>query len=241
MRSSPARARAQPSAKQSRAVPDPGPATAHPPGTPAFRPRARKPARGTDIDTGRSAQKARTRLSIVEAARRLATSAGPVRVADVATEAGVSEATFYRYFRDVGAVLFDAMQGLWPGTDHALAPVAASDDAAERVAHAVAAYLDHVIAHRAAIRAIASSAMAHGAATRSQIRFELLDAALAPVRSQVPASTLRAMRNDLAALTSAGAVLGEIDSGSPPERVVGTVSAAAAALVRTRINDVSAP
>ena len=56
-----------------------------------------------------------------------------VTMPEVARRALVSEATAYRYFPDLTSLLAETLDGLWPGPDEALAPVASSTDPVERV------------------------------------------------------------------------------------------------------------
>lgn len=59
-------------------------------------------------EPGRAAQRSRTRKSIVEAAARLIARGGMPRLDEVASEAGVSRATAYRYFPGLDALLNEA-------------------------------------------------------------------------------------------------------------------------------------
>ena len=85
---------------------------------------------------GRANQKARTRAAILEACGELVRSGAEVSMPEVAARAMVSEATAYRYFPDLISLLQEALEGLWPAADQALAPVADSRDPVERVTFA---------------------------------------------------------------------------------------------------------
>ena len=87
-------------------------------------------------ETGRANQKKRTRTAIVEAAREIIRSGSPLTMPEVARAALVSEATAYRYFPDLPALLSQAFPGLWPTPAEALGPVADSADPVERIAYA---------------------------------------------------------------------------------------------------------
>lgn len=77
-------------------------------------------------DTGRSNQKKRTRMAIVEAARGLIGTGSEVTMPEVARVALVSEATAYRYFPDLPSLIGEALAGVWPDPVDALGPVADS-------------------------------------------------------------------------------------------------------------------
>ena len=100
----------------------------------------------TDYDTGRANQKKRTRMAIVEACRDIIRAGSPVTMPEVARAALVSEATAYRYFPDLPALVSQAFPGLWPSPAEALAPVADSTDPVERVAFACEFLLRGVLA-----------------------------------------------------------------------------------------------
>src|SRR5262249_9460190 len=85
---------------------------------------------------GRTNQKTRTRLAIIEACRDLIRTGADVSIPEVARVALVSEATVYRYFPDLASLVNTALVGLWPSPAEALAPIAHSKDPAKRIAFA---------------------------------------------------------------------------------------------------------
>src|ERR1700761_195038 len=109
-------------------------------------------------------QKQRTRRAIVEAAKRLASSGAEITMPVVAREALVSEATAYRYFPDLASLLQEADEGTWPRPEDALAPVAGSTDAVERVAFAAEFLLRGVLANQGAVRAMIAASITKPAA-----------------------------------------------------------------------------
>ena len=64
----------------------------------------------TEDDTGRANQKKRTRMAIIEACRDIIRAGGPVTMPGVARAALVSEATAYRYFPDLAALLNETLR-----------------------------------------------------------------------------------------------------------------------------------
>lgn len=93
--------------------------------------------------SGRIQQKMRTRNDLIAAARALVTRGGSVpSVEEAAATAAVSRATAYRYFPNQKALLVAAH----PETDTAsLLPPDAGDDAEERLAAAVKAFIRLVV------------------------------------------------------------------------------------------------
>jgi AcrR family transcriptional regulator len=185
-----------------------------------------------DHATGRSNQKRRTHMAIVDACRTLIQSGDPVTMPGVAEAALVSEATAYRYFPDLASLLSEAVVGLWPGPSDALAPVADSGDPVERISFVARFYLDRAQAYQGAIRAMISATITHPklGAARPRHRFGFIDEALAPLAETLGVSDAEAfaqLKRDLAVVVSAEALFSLIDlSGLTPEE-------AAASLVRT--------
>ena len=128
-------------------------------------------------------QKERTRRAIVAATRDLIRTGGEVTMPAVAKSALVSEATAYRYFPDLASLLREALAGLWPSPEAALAPVEGSDDPVERVACATQALLRHVLTYQSGVRAMIAATITRpgGPAVRPGHRFGLIDYALRPL------------------------------------------------------------
>jgi AcrR family transcriptional regulator len=187
----------------------------------------------TDYDTGRANQKKRTRAAIVEACRAIMRSGSPVTMPEVARAALVSEATAYRYFPDLPALVSQAFPGLWPSPAEALAPVAGSADPVERVAFAAEFLLRGVLAYQGAVRAMIAATITRPelAGTRPGLRFGLIDQALDPVTGGLPAADparLAQLKNDLAAVVSAEAlfVLTDLAGLSPADAIASLVRTA---------------
>src|SRR5215472_16341700 len=135
--------------------------------------------RGRDdgLMSSRVNQKARTRRAFVAATRELIRAGGEVTMPAVAKSALVSEATAYRYFPDLASLLREALAGVWPNPETALAPVAGSDDPVERVACATEVLLRHVLTYQGAVRAMIAATITQPdqAAMRPGHRFGLID------------------------------------------------------------------
>lgn len=193
-------------------------------------------ASGNGRMTGRANQKARTRKAIVDACRELTASGADVTIPAVAERALVSEATAYRYFPDLVTLLQEGLQGLWPEPEEALAPVAGSADAAERVAFATEYLLRGVHAYRGATRAMMAHTIAAPEAAgkgRPGYRFGLIDCALAPFADALGPAALANLKLDLAVVVSAEAFFTLTDlCGLSPDDATASAARTAATLTR---------
>ena len=197
----------------------------------------------TDSDTGRVNQKKRTRVAIVQACRELIRSGAPVTMPDVAKAAFVSEATAYRYFPDLAALLNEALAGLWLSPAQALSPVAGSADPVERIAVACEFLLRGVLAYQGAVRAMIAATITRPelAAARPGLRFGLIDEALAPLSDPLsgadPAGIAR-LRNDLVAVVSAEALFVLTDlAGLAPEEAIASLVRTATTLTESALTE----
>jgi len=194
--------------------------------------------RGRDdgLVSSRVNQKERTRQAIVAATRDLARAGGEVTMPAVARSALVSEATAYRYFPDLASLLSEALAGVWPSPETALAPVAGSDDPVERVACATEALLRHVLSYQGAVRATIAATITRpgGAAMRPGHRFGLIDEALRPVAAGT--AGLAQLKQDLAVVISAEALFTLTDlCGLSPEDAIASAVHTARTLTRAAI------
>src|ERR1700722_13552487 len=187
----------------------------------------------TDSDTGRANQKKRPRMAIVAACRDIIRSGSPVTMPEVARAALVSEATAYRYFPDLPALISQAFPGLWPSPAEALAPVADSADAAERIAFACRFLLRGVLAYQGAVRAMISATLTRRelAEAGPGLRSGLIDQALDPVTGGLPGADpagLGQLKDDLAAVVSAEAlfVLTDLARLTPGDAIASLVRTA---------------
>jgi AcrR family transcriptional regulator len=179
--------------------------------------------------TGRVNQKERTRRAIVQATRDLIRGGGEVTMPAVAKSALVSEATAYRYFPDLASLLTEALAGVWPSPDTALAPVARSSDPVERIGYATEVLLRHVLAYQSAVRAMIAATITRPAMAgiRPGHRFGLIDYALGPLAGDGPAgaAALAQLKRDLAVVVSAEALftLTDLCGLSPEEAIASAV------------------
>lgn len=192
---------------------------------------------------GRANQKARTRKAIVDACRELTRSGAEVTMPKVAERALVSEATAYRYFPDLVSLLQEALAGVWPEPEQALAPVAGSRDPAERVAFAAEYLLKGVHAYEGSVRAMIAHTLTVAGAARARpgIRFGLIDYALAPFdggEGGLPPDAMTQLKLDLAVAVSAEAFFTLTDlCGLPPASAIASAVRTAVTLTRAAFAD----
>ena len=159
---------------------------------------------------GRVNQKQRTRTAIVDAARELIQNSSEVTMPLVARAALVSEATAYRYFPDLVTLLREALEGTWPSSAEAMAPVQACGDPVERVAYATDYLLRHVQRYQGAVRAMISASIVRPDwVMRPGYRFGLIDDALAPLEGTLGSrrpEALQQLKQRLAIVMSAEAL-----------------------------------
>ena len=180
-------------------------------------------------------QKERTRQAIVAATGELIRTGGEVTMPAVAKSALVSEATAYRYFPDLASLLREALTGVWPSPETALAPVAGSDDPVERVGCATEALLRHVLAYQGAVRAMIAATITRPdqAAMRPGHRFGLIDEAL---RQEADTAGLAQLKRDLAVVISAEALFTLTDlCGLSPEDAIASAVHTARTLTQAAI------
>lgn len=98
-------------------------------------------------ESGRTAQKSRTRAELIAAARRLIAEGGaPPTVADAASAASISRTTAYRYFSSQ----HDLLAAAHPETERTtLLPPDVGDDPEERLSAAVAEFVRMILATEA--------------------------------------------------------------------------------------------
>jgi AcrR family transcriptional regulator len=193
------------------------------------------------LNTGRSNQKERTRAAIVASAREVIASGDEITMPDVARRALVSEATAYRYFPDLASLLREALAGIWDSPEHAMAPMAGSDDPVERIGFATEVLLREVLAHQAAVRALIAASVTKPEApgVRPGRRIGLIDEALRPLNATMalrrPAD-FEQLKRGLAIVVSAESLFTLMDLlGLPAEAAVATTAATARSLTSAAI------
>ena len=197
--------------------------------------------------TGRvshAAQKHRTRTALVTSCRTLIASGADISMPAVAQAAGVSEATAYRHFADLVSLVNEALRDLWPSPSEALAPVATSPDAVERIDFACAFLLHRVYGYQGSVRAVIGATITKPALvpTRPGFRFGLIDLALDPVidtSAEAAARRLAQLKEDLAAVVSAEALFSLIDlCGLDVERAIDSLRRTARTITEVAVDEI---
>jgi len=188
----------------------------------------------------RSHQKERTRTAIVTAARAAIAAGGEVTMPEVARRALVSEATAYRYFPDLPSLLREALAGIWDSPQHAMAPVAYSDDPVERIGYATEVLLREVLAYQSAVRAmIAAAVVKPGAVPRPGRRFGLIEEALRPLEGTMAVrqpARFEQLKRGLAVVVSAETLFTLTDlCGLTPELAIASAIETARSLTAAAI------
>lgn len=168
----------------------------------------------TDVESGRSNQKRRTRAALVQAARDLLRAGGEPSLDEVAEAALVSRSTAYRYFASREALLSEALldealgDALTTIHDAAISHDGADDrlQATVRADHAVVT--THERAFRAALREwVAPPRHDTHTAKRPGNRLGYLREAVAPLERQLAGDDFDRLVNALAMLVGIEAIV----------------------------------
>ena len=191
----------------------------------------------TDLDTGRSNQKTRTRLALVEAASQLIEDGHDPTLEEVAERALVSRATAYRYFSSAEEVLAEAaLASRDLGTpEQVLASLDADASVADRVDHVVRHISRLFVANPRATHLMLRSVYDLWLTepnSRVGRRIAFLEAALAGHTEPLDDEQRARLLNGLALVCGAEAVLSALDvCGLDPDEAIETIAWAARALV----------
>ena len=174
---------------------------------------------------------------IVDATRAMILSGEPVTMPAIARAAGVSEATAYRYFPDLLAIMQAAFVGVWPSAEDLFA----EDDAdpVERVAMAAEFLTRNLLTIQGAVRTMISLAIVRtdAALVRPYHRLGLIDAALASL-ADADGPRLEQLRNDLAVVISAESLFTLLDiKNLSADAAVQSLTETARGLVRIALHD----
>jgi AcrR family transcriptional regulator len=162
----------------------------------------------SDTNRGRLKQKLRTRAALLHAARRLAEGGRMPTVAEVADAALVSRATAYRYFPSREALLVELPLDVAAPTVDSLFGEDAPSAPEDRAALVHNALYDLASDHETEFRLFLRSSLMRSASTsdgagdpfRGARRLDLLDAALAPLASELSGDELDRLRTALSML-----------------------------------------
>lgn len=155
---------------------------------------------------GRPNQKSRTRKDLLQAASRLMKQGRQPGIEEIAEEALVSRATAYRYFPRVEALLLEASFDVAAPQAEELFRGATTDDPVSRLERVDTALHDMILANETQLRMMLVNSLqrvARGEAdgelpARQNRRTPLIEAALAPARSQFKPAALKMLSKALA-------------------------------------------
>lgn len=191
-------------------------------------------------------QKRRTRVALVEAARRLLAEGVTPTVAEVADEALVSRATAYRYFPSQEHLLLEVvLERSIDEIDRAVQEAASSGDAAARMNGLVGAIHDEVAANEAGFRSLLQLSVAQPrsaeptvATIRGERRRHWIEQALSPVAMTLDSESRHRLTNALALCVGAEALVVMRDlCGLTTEEAKETLVWAARALLSSALSE----
>jgi AcrR family transcriptional regulator len=157
-------------------------------------------------EAGRPNQRTRTRKALLEAASRLMRQGHKPTLDEIAEEALVSRATAYRYFPSVEALLIEApIEDAVPGPEDVFGD-ASPVDPVERLERVDTALHDMISANELPLRLMLASSVQRagigevqsGLPARQNRRTALIEAALAPARSEFTPTALKSLTRSLA-------------------------------------------
>ena len=159
-----------------------------------------------NMNTGRTAQKNRTRKALIEAAWELLRKGKQPTVDEVAEAAEISRATAYRYFPNRERLLIEAVLGRENASPQEVLSGAAGNRSTDRVARVHSYIYDLVTRNETLYRSLVRSSLEEWMENKDRLvlrrdqRLELLEVALRPVREMIPEKDLENLIYALAAM-----------------------------------------
>jgi AcrR family transcriptional regulator len=182
--------------------------------------------------TGRTAQKSRTRLALVTAARELLADGLTPKVEDAAARAGISRTTAYRYFANQRSLLLAAQPTISPDS---LLPPDAPADAAGRLDVLMTAFARYNLTWEPQLRAalrLSLEPAADSPVLRQGRAIGWIAEALAPLRDSHPHVDVRRLAVAIRSATGIETLIWLLDiAGYSRERATDTVRSTARALL----------
>jgi AcrR family transcriptional regulator len=159
---------------------------------------------------------------------------------EIARQAEVSEATAYRHFPDLLAILEEGFVGVWPDVSQALPDLTRCSDPVERIGMVTRFFARNVLDIQGAVRARIALTITRPDETvgaRPAHRIELIDRALEPLVGISP-GRLAQLWSDLSVVVSAESLFTLLDlSRLEPEVAVSSLVKTAQTLVRAALAD----
>lgn len=147
------------------------------------------------LEEGRVEQKLQTRTEILKAAKVLMKKRKKITLEDVATQAGISRATIYRYFSNVDLLFTEASLDVYHRSPEELAKEADGQSIEQSILF-LQQYYNHLAQkHENGFRRYLSTALSESVSSKKKIRgarrVSALKLALKPFRKQMSAKTIR--------------------------------------------------
>lgn len=171
----------------------------------------RQAASATATDGGRVAQKQRTRMQLLQAARELRAQGRVPSVADVADATGISRTTAYRYFPTQESLLAEATADpLIEAVEEAIAHVRNETDVVKRVDAVFVTLGPLLLQHEPELRTLLKISLENSLSEAHRRHMPLLsarwviawDKILEPLKREVPLKTYAVMVRTLGTLLS---------------------------------------
>lgn len=182
--------------------------------------------------SGRTAQKSRTRLALVAAARELLAAGLTPKVEDAAERAGISRTTAYRYFPSQRSLLLAAQPTIAPDT---LLPTDAPTDAKARLDIVMAAFTRYNVTWESQLRTALRLSLEPAAdqpVLRQGRAIGWIAEALTPLHETHPHVDTRELAIAIRSATGIETLIWLVDiAGYPRDRAADTVKATAQALL----------
>jgi len=182
--------------------------------------------------SGRTAQKSRTRLALVAAARELLAAGLTPKVEDAAERAGISRTTAYRYFPSQRSLLVAAQPTIAPET---LLPADAPTDAKARLDVVMTAFTQYNFTWEPQLRTALRLSLEPAAdqpALRQGRAIGWIAEALTPLQETHPHLDIQKVAIAIRAATGIETLVWLIDvAGYPRDQAAATVKATAQALL----------
>ena len=193
------------------------------------------------LPSKRQLQQQQTRVALIAATRSLIRSGDTVTMPAIARNAGVSEATAYRHFPDLLAVLKEGFVGVWPDVTQALPELARCPDPVMRIGMVTAFLARNVLEIQGAVRTMIALTILHPkdtAGARPAHRIGLIETALQPLVG-LSSQRLGQLRCALSIAVSAEALFTLLDLQQlDPDDAVASLVATAQTLVRAALAEV---
>ncbi len=167
----------------------------------------------SDLTSGRSNQKLRTRQALLQAAREMLENGEEPSIESVALRANVSRATSYRYFANTDKLVFEAgLDAIWNAMDLGGLELHQTD-VVERVTQLHEFLWENARENEHTYRMFLSNALKEWVDTKGKTdirggrRLPMIEMVLEPARTQLPYADFERLRDTLAVMLGVDALI----------------------------------